>query len=79
MKKTDVNKYFVSWSKLVHCQRIVTQGKHESNALSARLSGAVKVKRKETTWKVKRKDSQKRKKKKKTHRRIKGDIHAEQT
>lgn len=55
MKKTDVNKYFVSWSKLVHCQRIVTQGKHESNALSARLSGAVKVKRK---------DSQKMKKKK---------------
>ena len=57
MKKTDVNKYFVSWSKLVHCQRIVTQGKHESNALSARLSGAVKVKRK---------DSQKMKKKKRT-------------
>ena len=43
-------------SKLVHCQRIATQGKHESNALSARLSGAVKVKRK---------DSQKMKKKKK--------------
>ena len=40
----------------MHCQRIVTQGKHESNALSARLSGAVKVKRK---------DSQKMKKKKK--------------
>ena len=59
MKKTDVNKYFVSWSKLVHCQRIVTQGKHESNALSARLSGAVKVKRK---------DSQKMKKKKKKKR-----------
>ena len=36
-------------SKLVYCQRIATQGKHESNALSARLSGAIKVKRKETT------------------------------
>ena len=35
--------------KLMRCQRIATQGKHESNALSARLSGAVKVKRKETT------------------------------
>ena len=36
-------------SKLVYCQRIATQGKYESNALSARLSGAIKVKRKETT------------------------------
>lgn len=42
----------------MHCQRIVTQGKHESNALSARLSGAVKVKRKDSQ-KMKKKNAPK--------------------